>query len=237
MAGFLVLIPSISIVSLALLSVFTVGYFSKIGLHFLGLVDVSNLVYSFGLSFGLISTIVVFINGDTFRGLKAFALNQHFLPAVVKAWTFVFLPCLVIVMIAYNATPQRFVPSFISMDFVAFVFILCAAIMLLIIVYTRHVAEDQVIGSEIAGFAVALVVAIFLGGRYQAGKEVFSVEKMYDISLRVKGPQPEGSVSELKDVRIVRSSSSGFIIAIDGFVSFLPKDEVAMVQAQKSVVR
>jgi len=41
---------AISLAAIALLSIFNIGYFWKIGLHFLGLIDLTNLVYSFGLS-------------------------------------------------------------------------------------------------------------------------------------------------------------------------------------------
>src|SRR5215475_13468845 len=43
----------ISPISLALVTaaaIFNVGYFWKIGIHFLGIVDLSNLVYSFALA-------------------------------------------------------------------------------------------------------------------------------------------------------------------------------------------
>jgi hypothetical protein len=44
-------LPSASVAAVILASVFNVGYFLPIGLHFLGVMDFSNVVYSLGLAF------------------------------------------------------------------------------------------------------------------------------------------------------------------------------------------
>src|SRR5262249_30460652 len=57
------LLPVAAAIAFASLSVFNVGYFWNIGLHFLGIVDFNNIVYSFGLTFALWMVLV-------FVGLK-----------------------------------------------------------------------------------------------------------------------------------------------------------------------
>ena len=57
------LLPAAATIVFASLSAFNVGYFWKIGLHFLGIVDLNNIVYSFGLTFALWMVLV-------FVGLK-----------------------------------------------------------------------------------------------------------------------------------------------------------------------
>src|SRR5262249_13689158 len=52
------ILPAAATIAFASLSVFNVGYFWKIGLHFLGIVDLNNIVYSFGLTFGLWMVLV-----------------------------------------------------------------------------------------------------------------------------------------------------------------------------------
>jgi len=48
------MLPAAATIAVASLSMFNVGYFWKIGsLHFLGIIDWNNIVYSFGLAFGL----------------------------------------------------------------------------------------------------------------------------------------------------------------------------------------
>jgi hypothetical protein len=44
--------PHISVAAFALGAVFNIGYYSEIGLHFIGTADLTNLVYSAGLVFG-----------------------------------------------------------------------------------------------------------------------------------------------------------------------------------------
>jgi hypothetical protein len=57
------ILPAAATVAFASLSTFNVGYFWDIGLHFLGIVDLNNIVYSFGLTFFLWMVLV-------FVGLK-----------------------------------------------------------------------------------------------------------------------------------------------------------------------
>jgi hypothetical protein len=42
--------PAITLIAVAAFSIFNIGYFWKVGIHFLGVLDFSNLVYTFGLS-------------------------------------------------------------------------------------------------------------------------------------------------------------------------------------------
>src|SRR6476620_11829429 len=53
------MLPAAATIAVASLSMFNVGYFWKIGLHFLGIVDWNNIVYSFGLAFGLWMVLVL----------------------------------------------------------------------------------------------------------------------------------------------------------------------------------
>ncbi len=39
-------LPAVTIIAFLVLAIFNIGYFSKIGLHFLGVMDLTNLVYS-----------------------------------------------------------------------------------------------------------------------------------------------------------------------------------------------
>jgi hypothetical protein len=59
-------IPGLSAAALIVLTLFNVGYFSRIGLHFLGLIDVSNLVYSFALSIIALFCLMFIVGWNTF---------------------------------------------------------------------------------------------------------------------------------------------------------------------------
>src|SRR6266566_410178 len=52
------ILPAATTITFVSLSMFNVGYFWKIGLHFLGIVDLNNIVYSFGLTLGLWMVLV-----------------------------------------------------------------------------------------------------------------------------------------------------------------------------------
>src|SRR4051794_16354740 len=54
-------LPAISLLALASLSFFNIGYFWRIGLHFLGVTDLSNIVYSFGLAASVLVTLFFFV--------------------------------------------------------------------------------------------------------------------------------------------------------------------------------
>ena len=45
------LLPLISVASLVIVSVNTIGYFTRVGPHFLGLMDLTNFIYPLGLAF------------------------------------------------------------------------------------------------------------------------------------------------------------------------------------------
>jgi uncharacterized membrane protein YiaA len=55
-------IPAISVIAVAAISLFNVGYFWHIGLQFLGIIDFGNLVYSFGLSFTFLMVSFIFLS-------------------------------------------------------------------------------------------------------------------------------------------------------------------------------
>ena len=44
--------PLLTVASLAIVSTFNIGYFSVIGIHFIGVMDLSNIVYAIGLVMG-----------------------------------------------------------------------------------------------------------------------------------------------------------------------------------------
>jgi hypothetical protein len=48
-------LPAITGVAILVLSIFNIGYFSKIGLHFLGVMDLTNLVYSLSFIIALLT--------------------------------------------------------------------------------------------------------------------------------------------------------------------------------------
>ena len=65
--------PPLSILALVLVSVFNIGYFSRIGIHFLGLIDLSNIAYSVGITFVALLAAFQLVLLMTLHGEKFFA--------------------------------------------------------------------------------------------------------------------------------------------------------------------
>jgi hypothetical protein len=218
--------PQITVVSLAMLSVFTVGYFSKVGVHLLGVIDVTNLVYSFGLAFGFVTFVVVFVNGDTTRFLRWAAKDDDLLPMMVKGWNRILSPIVLVCYALYFISPRPYVPRFFGSDGFIFLVMILSVLWLSVIIFVRYEQARAVYGSEVSSLVVLIVLTVFNAGRLEAHEEIFAKKDLYEIVLKD---------STIKDARIVRTSSSGFIIAINGIVKYLPKDEVRMLSAQTQI--
>jgi hypothetical protein len=219
-------VPQISVIAVALLSVFTVGYFSKVGLHLLGVIDVTNLVYSFGLAFGFVCFVVTFVNWDTTRFLRWASEGDDLLPVAVKCFHRVILPILIIGQILYVLSPKLYVPKFFGQeDFILAVFFM-SALWILAIIFLRYERENTTAGAEVSGLVFLAIMTVYFAGRSEANEAILKKKDLYEIVLKD---------SNLRDVRIVRSSSNGFIFAINGIVKYLPKEEVRMLTAQTPI--
>jgi hypothetical protein len=53
--------PLVTVAAFAIVSIFNVGYFVMPGLHFIGVMDVSNIVYPTGLILSLLLPALAFI--------------------------------------------------------------------------------------------------------------------------------------------------------------------------------
>lgn len=67
----------LSLAAFALVSIFNIGYFSRIGLHFLGLVDLTNIVYSFAIVLAVLLALLQIFTGDVIENLRGYALKQE----------------------------------------------------------------------------------------------------------------------------------------------------------------
>jgi hypothetical protein len=81
--------PIIAASALAIVSVFNIGYFSVIGLHFMGVMDVSNIVYSVGLVFGLMIVPIVMFPDNLIAAFKEIASSQKAMLKLNRAMKFV----------------------------------------------------------------------------------------------------------------------------------------------------
>jgi len=65
--------PFVSLIALAIVSIFNIGYFYRVGIHFIGVMDLTNIAYSFGLVFATLLAIAVGIPYKALSEFDAFA--------------------------------------------------------------------------------------------------------------------------------------------------------------------
>jgi hypothetical protein len=201
-------ISGISVLSIAGLSVFNVGYFWRIGLHYLGLTDFSNVVYSFGLAAVVLAALSLFLPAVVghFAGISAGATRR-------AIWT----TYVVLIFAGVLAWVSLFgLSSHLSQDsgmLIAMIFGLFALV-------SRLWLRFKALGDRSAystSFATLLsVLTVFQAGLVVCDLQIASIDT-YNFNTK-SGP--------INEARIIRSSSNGFILFVDGRSMFLPLSEV-----------
>ncbi len=214
-------IPAISLLAIAALSVFNVGYFWRIGVHYLGIVDLSNIVYTFGL-ITIVLTLIAF-----------------FLPAIVRRFSEPrtapevrrFLRSTKIILFVAGAiamggvfAPKRYLPTHVAEDAV----MLLGVFLGLLGLCSRSWLNIKVLGreapSELTFVGLMIFIAIFLAGLFVADLQTTSIDTF----------KVETKSGTFETARIIRSSSSGFLLFVDGKGVFVPQSEIKSVKANFS---
>lgn len=199
----------VSTISLALVStvaVFNIGYFWKIGIHFLGLIDISNLVYSLGialtaLSIGAVITALVARVKITWLQVLLAGLG-----GTLSTWGII------------HFQPRTLDPQLTQNFAILIGFILPWA------AYTSRVmaSEGAPSWSKLAWIALGWWAVIFQAGICQVAVELGD-RFMYIVTTKT---------GVIENARILRSSSAGFLLAVDGRISFIPQGEIKVVSLQ-----
>lgn len=207
-------IPAISLAAVAVLSVFNVGYFWNIGLHFLGLADLTNFVYSFGLA---TTFLVVFLSA------AAIALPARASPNRVIA--------LGIVGAVISMSAIFFGSRFIANEFiqegitlVGFAISGAAAMRWL---WLRHHLLNNLVTADFVMLGIVVIGNSFQAGIFTALLEMNNW-KTYSVAIK-------DQMTTIENVRILRSSSSGFILFADKQTLFVPHSEIRQIRAMRSL--
>jgi hypothetical protein len=205
---------------LVLTALFNVGYFYEIGFHFIGVIDISNVVYAFGLVFVL---VLVFL----FLGLLfAFAYETAVeiwaqFPKGLKA-AVVFLSLLTCAAGLWELSKLQYDEGLMAMAIAA---PSIGAGMVLLSVKHWNSANAKV------GLLLGLIsgsLGLLLGGAAMARQQIARSDVRYDIVTK------SGAFG---DVRILRSSSSGFVFSAGDHILFVPSGEVRLVTATNDAPR
>lgn len=235
-------IPLISIVALLLTGVFNIGYFSRIGLHFLGIIDLSNVVYSFGLVFVFLIFLLPLVVGlrDFFRWLfRALASVQLDEPADKQSdelakeigWIRWFGRLMWFVGAVVGVGIFTYSAEIFEKNYVlALALFICSILFGAMAFWSSRQGEANILEmlgeSNISLMLVTvafLVMFIYFLGRAVADYYMFISPDLYTISIKGHG--------QIEDARIVRSSSNGFIVSVKGKIIFVPQSEIAKIEA------
>jgi hypothetical protein len=213
--------PLLTVGALAIVSIFNIGYFSVIGLHFLGVMDLSNMVYAVGLVVGLvIAPLLMFPHNwvELLREVASRSDAPRRLDRMMKIFTFVLMVCFAVGLFVHQpfiSIVGLFAVTF-SVGFLAFSAYYYAM--------WRHFGVMP-LRSAFAGGAFGIWTLLWVGGAV-AYHEAFGSKTLYNLTTKD---------AELKNVRLVRSSSSGFIIAQEKKIMYVPAGELKSIVLVEAV--
>lgn len=221
------LVPFMSVAALVLVTVFNFGYFSKVGFHFLGVMDFSNLAYSFSFFFSLIAgSLGLYFVGAQVDWLSKVRSNPNY-RRDIKNWMFGMAGLWVIIILIFAYfVPEKYVPKTFGPErIMASVFgpltLGILAMQFADYQHTRKISARDVFSCTLVGFFL-----IYMVGRAVAEYHIFNNSDTYTFILKDGAPLTG---------RLVRSSSSGFIAFIDNKVTFIPQAEVKRVQSASEI--
>ncbi len=202
----------LALASLYLSALFNIGFFYVIGFHLIGVIDVSNLVYTFGFVF-----LFVLI-GILLLSMLALLFDQ--LKEPIKASP-IAVRIIVVMVLAFGAVGvilwMRSLEGDLQMYASAVLFpifgCIAGAVARSIWVQARRVEYFLVgVSTVLVSFGVILVGTVLANHPLD--------DQTYDVSTKN---------GDIQQTRIARSSSNGFILVKDGKVIFIPTSEVKSV--------
>ncbi len=218
-------LPQISLLAVFLTAVFNVGYYTEIGLHFIGLMDFTNFVYSFALIF------LIFIMA--MQG--AFGLAESFLKFSTQpdaAWArlrkinlvgfgLILFFGAIILSAPKDISPIKYAgnsPAPTADLYAIFAIMQVTAGYLWFKLGIFTLADVGYVGFPV-------IFAVFSMGKVIAYNQIFSTQH-YTLTT-------EKSV--IAGAALVRTSPEGFLIAHDGTIMFIPMREVSTIEAENKI--
>lgn len=219
------MLPLVSVVALLALAAFNIGYFGLIGIHFLGVVDLSNIVYSFALSFGLIGIMSGLLGANWFDDIADMAKRS----GAYERFRYFTLAVKIAALLLGGLAIFGYWQSWFSWgSFEGAMLGALFALFFVLVLETQfawHLNGSIKLG-EIIFVAFMGVMTATMAGRYMA------------MSSMTRGPTytiVTKANHEIQGVRIMRSSSSGFIFAIDRVIYYFPQGELKSIRAEAPI--
>lgn len=220
------LLPLLSVASVLIVSANTIGYFARIGPHFLGLMDFSNFAYPLGLAFlGLLLAIQLLAIAYSFAGrwhnVAEFNLKR------MGAFAFVFLgACFIGIRLLFHSLGG---PRSIFYELLATTALwIGATIVLGVTAFVKfHQSRGKLDDTTSLFVVVGVLTTAYFIGLAQAEYQAFQTPTLYKIT-------DKHGFDTL--VRMIRASSSGLLVSSsDRRIIFVPKEEIRQVESEKPI--
>jgi hypothetical protein len=204
--------PVITVAALTIVSVFNIGYFSIIGLHFLGVMDLSNIVYSVGLVFSLMIAPIVMFPDNLITAFKEIASSQKAMLKLNRTMKFVVWGISLFFAIGlFVHRPYISIMGLFALDFLLGFLAVCAYVYI-VYLHTGSIPARM----TVAVVAFGLFTLFWIGGAV-AYHEAFGTSTLYKVTTKD---------TAYDNARLARSSSNGFIIAKDKKIIYIPSAEL-----------
>ncbi len=210
------LLPTISIAALAALSIFNVGYFWRIGLHYLGVIDLSNVVYSFGLIAVVLAMLAFFVPSVVRHFSKISSqISARAARRMILTVKVIYLIAGILAWFGLLGS-KHYLPSHLSQDAVMLLAFMLGIFGLFSHWWLRFSVLGEKNAAEISFIALFIAGTIFQIGLLVSDLQITSIDT-YNITMKS---------GRLQNARIIRSSSSGFVLFVDNHSMFVPQSEV-----------
>ena len=213
------LLQVVTAAAIAWVAVFNVGFFARIGYQFLGVMDVTSLLYTLGLAFIVILFFVLLIVGLLSDIVLEHYQKQEWWGRVQSASNRIFAP-LALLSPAIPYLPSSWWPQ--SWDALSVGIGVCVVMALWagITAACRYYLERSAYLDASCWCVAMLMLATFLYGAVFAQRQLVSED--FEITLKSKA---------IVIGKLVRTSSSGLLVFSANTMRFYPQAEIAQIAA------
>lgn len=225
------ILPVASAIAVAALTIFNIGYSWRIGLHFLGIIDINNVVYSFGLAFGLLIVLFLFVQwvislsgpvSETFKQ-RTMCTTAIFISIGMGA---VLLGPLIVDYYGWNRSKHEWESWHEALwSGVVLASNIWLGVNWSVQSFLRYKTSGIVNTTDLLVLSIAAVLIFFLAGRFAAEWQMIS-DATYTIAA--KGISEKGET--IQNARLLRTSSAGVILLADQRILFIPHSKIVQIK-------
>lgn len=217
------ILPAAATIAFASLSTFNVGYFWKIGLHFLGIVDLNNIVYSFGLTF-VLWMVLIFV-GLNWVDILSEPVSETSVRHSTRTSKFVTWIGAALFVLGL-ATPEQLADEIyrVGVTLIGLILLWGAWSVRPFLDYkTSGIAKAH----DIA-FLVLLPFLIF----YYAGTFVAAWQMTQSNTYTITTIKS----ASIENARLLRTSSAGVILLAEEKILFIPQSQIAQIKSTPKLI-